>query len=103
MSSDGSPTGTIAAWSIAAEYHDAIESRTASSSTASRPIRLITIGAGALPAGHPQVAAELARGLRDALLGLLGGHLGLHAHARLGQLGDGRGDGRGSHDRPSGY
>ena len=44
-------------------------------------------------AGHAHVAAERARGLRDALLDLLGGHLGLDAHARLGQLGDGCGDG----------
>ena len=53
MSSSGSPTGTIAASSIAAEYQAPIESRTASSSTASRPTRLITTGAGALPARKP--------------------------------------------------
>ena len=53
MSSCGSPTGTIAAASIAAEYQAPIESRTASSSTASRPMRLITTGAGALPARKP--------------------------------------------------
>ena len=53
MSSAGSPTGTIAASSIAALYHEPIESRTASSSTASRPIRWITIGGGALPARKP--------------------------------------------------
>src|SRR5215211_4600783 len=53
MSSSGSPTGTIAASSIAAEYQAPIESRTASSSTASRPMRLITTGAGALPARKP--------------------------------------------------
>src|SRR5688572_14749270 len=53
MSSSGSPTGTIAASSIAAEYQAPIESRTASSRTASRPTRLITTGAGALPARKP--------------------------------------------------
>src|SRR5215204_839363 len=53
MSSAGSPIGTIAALSIAAEYQAPIESRTASSSTASRPTRLITTGAGALPARKP--------------------------------------------------
>ena len=46
-------------------------------------------------AGDAQVAAERAGGDGDALLDLGGGHLGLHAHARLGQLGDGGGDGLG--------
>ena len=43
-------------------------------------------------AGDAQVAAERLRGLGDALLDLGGGHLGLDADARLGQLGDGGGD-----------
>ena len=46
-------------------------------------------------AGHAQVLAELARGGLHAPLDLLGGDLGLHAHARFGQLGDGRLDGGG--------
>ena len=57
-SSSGSPTGTIAASSIAAEYQSPIESRTASSSTASRPTRLMTTGAGALPARKPGTRIE---------------------------------------------
>src|SRR3954468_23910023 len=46
-------------------------------------------------AGDAHGAAELARGLRDALLDLLGGDLRLDAHARVGELGDGGGDGNG--------
>ena len=46
-------------------------------------------------AGDAHGAAELARGLRDALLDLLGGDLRLDADARLGELGDGGGDGNG--------
>ena len=38
--------------------------------------------------GHAHLAAELARGLLDAPLDLLGSDLRLDAHARLGQLGD---------------
>ena len=53
-------------------------------------------------AGNAEGAAELARGRGDALLDLLGGHLGLDAHARLGQLGDGGGDGNG-HGGPQRY
>ncbi len=53
MSSCGSPTGTTCAESIAAEYQVPIESRTASSSTASRPIRWTITGGGALPARKP--------------------------------------------------
>ena len=49
-------------------------------------------------AGDAQVLAERAGGDGDALLDLGGGHLGLHADARLGQLGDGGGDGCG-HER----
>ena len=41
-------------------------------------------------AGHPQVAADGARGPLDGALDLLGRDLRLDAHARLGQLGDGR-------------
>ena len=52
-SSCGSPTGTTRAASIAAVYQPASESRTASSSTASRPIRCRITGAGALPARNP--------------------------------------------------
>ena len=52
-SRSGSPTGTIAAASIAALYQVPMKSRTASSSTAWRPMRLITTGAGALPARKP--------------------------------------------------
>ena len=54
-------------------------------------------------AGDAHVAAERARRLGDALLDLLGRHLRLDAHARLGQLGDGRGDGGCGHGRPSRY
>ena len=54
-------------------------------------------------AGHAQVAGELARGLLDALLDLGGGHLRLDAHARLGELGDGGGDGGGPCERPPLY
>ena len=50
-------------------------------------------------AGDAQVAAERLRGLGDALLDLGGGHLGLDADARLGQLGDGGGDGDGHQRR----
>ena len=39
-------------------------------------------------AGDPHLAPELAGGLLDAALDLLGGHLGVDAHARLRQLGD---------------
>ena len=53
-------------------------------------------------AGDADVAGEGARGLRDALLDLGGGHLGLHAHARLGQLGDGGVDLRHSFGRLDG-
>ena len=48
-------------------------------------------------AGDAQVAAERPGGDGDALLDLGGGHLGLDADARLGQLGDRGGDG-GRHD-----
>ena len=104
-SRSGSPTGTIAAASIAALYQVPMKSRTASSSTAWRPMRLITTGAGALPARKPgtrSVRPSCARRRGDALLDLLGGHLGLDAHARLGQLGDGGGDGNG-HGGPQRY
>ena len=40
-------------------------------------------------AGHLQLAPQAPRGVLDAALDLVGGDLGLHAHARLGQLGDG--------------
>ena len=53
MSMSGSPTGTTCASSIAARYQLPSDSRTASSSTASRPTRLITTGGGALPARKP--------------------------------------------------
>ena len=100
-SSSGSPTGAIRAASIAAVYQAPIESRTASSRTASRPMRWTITGGGALPARKPgtrMLATEPAGGLRDAALDLLGGHLRLHAHARLGELGDG-GDDVGGHGR----
>ena len=42
-----------------------------------------------------QLAPELARALLDAALDLAGRHLHLHAHARLGELGDGGLQGRG--------
>ena len=45
---------------MAAEYQAPIESRTASSSTASRPTRLMTTGAGALPARKPGTRMERA-------------------------------------------
>ncbi len=60
----------------------------------------MTTVAGTLPLRNPGTricATELARGLLDAALDLLGGDLGLDAHARLGKLGDGGGDGVG-HD-----
>ena len=95
-SRSGSPTGAIPASSIASTYQLPSELRSASSSTASRPSRRMTTGGGTLPLRKPgiaQLAAELARGLLDAALDLLGGHLGLDADARLGQLGDGGLDG----------
>ena len=49
----GSPTGTTFAPSIAAEYQPAIDSRTASSSTASRPTRWMITGGGTLPVRKP--------------------------------------------------
>jgi hypothetical protein len=49
-------------------------------------------------AGHAQVAPDPARGLLETALHLGRGDLGLHAHARLGQLGDGRLE-RGRHGR----
>ena len=95
----GSPTGTIAAASIAAVYQPPIDSRTASSSTASRPTRLITTGGGALPARKPgtRMLRPSARAACATRFSTSPGHLGLHAHARLGQLGDGGGDGGGGH------
>ena len=59
-------------------------------------------GRGRLPgaeAGDADRAGERAGGLLDALLDLGGGHLGLDADARLGQLGDGCGDRWGGHVR----
>ena len=53
MSRSGSPTGTIFAASMAAEYHWPIESRTASSSTAWRPTRWMITGGGILPGRKP--------------------------------------------------
>ncbi len=52
-SSCGSPTGTMPALSIASEYQLESVSRTASSSTTSRPIRWMTSGAGTLPRRKP--------------------------------------------------
>ena len=49
----GSPTGAIRASSMAAEYQAGRWSRTVSSRTASRPMRWMTIGAGALPGRNP--------------------------------------------------
>ena len=57
-------------------------------------MRWMTTGGGTLPLrkpGHAQVAPELARGRAATRRSHLGGRdLGLDAHARLGQLGDGR-------------
>ena len=61
----------------------------------------MTTGGGTLPLRKPGTRSSrpsAARGLRDAPLDLVGGHLGLDADARLGQLGDGGGDG-GGHGR----
>ena len=91
MSRSGSPTGTMRAASIAARYQPPSDSRTASSSTASRPTRWMTTGGGALPARKPgtrRLRASWRAAWVDAALDLGGGHLGLHAHARLGELGD---------------
>ena len=49
MSSFGSPTVRQPERTIASSYHSGSESRTACSSTASRPTRWITIGPGTLP------------------------------------------------------
>ena len=99
----GSPTGTMPAVSIASEYQLESVSRTASSSTASRPTRCSTSGAGTLPLRKPgsfSSRPSWRAALLDATLDLARRHLHLQAHARLGQLGDGglQGGGHARHD-----
>ena len=54
-SSFGSPTGVIPVSSSARSYHSGSESRSACSSTASRPTRWITSSAGTLPRRKPGI------------------------------------------------
>ena len=91
MSSFGSPTVETPERTIASSYHSGSESRTACSSTASRPIRWITIGPGTLPLRKPGIRSSrpscaAVRWRRDSISSL--GHLGVEAHARVGQLCD---------------
>ena len=84
--------GAIPDSSIASTYQPPSELRSASSSTASRPRRRITTGGGTLPLRKPGTRIwrpSSPCGLLEPALDLLGGHLGLDAHARLGQLGNG--------------
>ena len=99
----GSPTGTMPAVSIASEYQLESVSRTASSSTASRPMRWITSGAGTLPRRKPGSFSSRPSWLRLALqppLELARRHLHLQTHARVWKLGDGglHGDRHRRHD-----
>ena len=57
-SSFGSPTVETPERRIASSYHSGSESRTACSSTASRPIRWITIGPGTLPFRKPGIRSS---------------------------------------------
>ena len=101
-SSSGSPTGAI----------PALVDRVRVPAPERAPQRLVEDRLAAEPAdhdrrrhlalaeaGHAHLAAELARGLLDAALDLLGRDLRLDAHARLGQLGDACLDAGGHGDR----
>ena len=91
----GSPTGAIPATSIASTYQ-------APSDVAQRLVEHVLAAQPAdhdrrrdlalAEAGDLQLAAELAGSLLHAALNLCGSDLGLDAHARLGQLGDGGGN-----------
>ena len=72
---------------IASSYHSGSESRTACSSTASRPMRWITIARRHLAlaeARELQLATERGGGALEARLDLLARHLGVEAHAGVG-------------------
>ena len=84
-------SGAIFASPIASAYQPPIELRTASSSTYSRPTRRMKTCGGTLPLRKPGTRvsrASASGGLREALLDLGRGDLGVDADARLGQLGD---------------
>ena len=76
--------------SIASEYQLESVSRTASSSTASRPMRWITSGAGTLPRRKPGSFSSRPswRALRSSAPRPPRRHLHLQAHARVAELGD---------------
>ena len=90
--------------SIASEYQLESVSRTASSSTASRPMRWITSGAGTLPRRKPGSFSSRPSWLRLALergpRARSAGTSHLQPHARVAQLGDGglHGGGHARHD-----
>ena len=91
MLSSGSPTGTMPAMSIASTYqlaeraaHCLVEHRLAPEASDHDRRRDLPLA----EAGDPHRAPELPGGLVDPALDFVGRHLGLHAHPRLGQLGD---------------